>query len=68
MLAAILAGHRVVAPFGLEGGNSGSVGKSYVERCDGSIVELDGADQIEMSAGDIFTILTPGGGGFGQKS
>jgi 5-oxoprolinase (ATP-hydrolysing) len=28
-------------------------------------VRLKGADKIEMSAGDVFVIETPGGGGFG---
>jgi 5-oxoprolinase (ATP-hydrolysing) len=44
------------------------VGHNYVERAPehgGDIVELGGADQIEMQPGDVFVIETPGGGGFG---
>ena len=67
MVAAILSGHRIVQPFGLAGGEPGSVGKCYVERINGNIQELGGADQVEMFKDDIFTILTPGGGGFGSS-
>jgi 5-oxoprolinase (ATP-hydrolysing) len=36
-----------------------------LERSDGTIVPLPGTVQIEVEAGDILTIKTPGGGGFG---
>jgi 5-oxoprolinase (ATP-hydrolysing) len=66
MTAAILSCHRAVAPFGAHGGEPGAVGRNRVERADGSRVELGACDQIEMAAGDVFVIETPGGGGFGQ--
>ncbi|MEQ9671111.1 hydantoinase B/oxoprolinase family protein [Coleofasciculus sp. G2-EDA-02] len=65
MTAAILSGHRIVAPFGLQGGEAGAVGKNYVERQDGTIEELGNTAVVEMKAGDVFVIETPGGGGFG---
>jgi len=65
MTAAILSGHRVVAPFGLQGGEAGAVGKNYVERQDGTVEELGNTAVVEMDAGDMFVIETPGGGGFG---
>ncbi len=65
MTAAILSSHRRVAPFGLDGGEAGAVGINYVERADGTRVELGGTDTIEMGAGDVFVVETPGGGGFG---
>ncbi len=65
MTAAILSGHRIVPPYGMAGGQPGAVGRNYVIRSDGARVELSGADKIEMSAGDVFVIETPGGGGFG---
>ncbi|MFP4412568.1 hydantoinase B/oxoprolinase family protein [Coleofasciculus sp.] len=65
MTAAILSGHRVVAPFGLQGGEAGAVGKNYVERQDGTVEELGNTAVVEMDAGDVFVIETPGGGGFG---
>jgi 5-oxoprolinase (ATP-hydrolysing) len=36
-----------------------------VLRSDGSTVELQGSAKIEMNAGDVFVIETPGGGGYG---
>jgi 5-oxoprolinase (ATP-hydrolysing) len=65
MLAAILSGHRIVPPYGMAGGKPGAVGRNYVIRRDGMRVNLKGADKIEMNAGDVFVIETPGGGGYG---
>jgi len=65
MTAAILSGHRRVPPYGLEGGAPGAVGRNWVERTDGRREEFGGAHAVEMNAGDVFVIETPGGGGFG---
>jgi len=66
MTAAILSGHRRVPPYGMAGGKPGAVGRNSVQRVDGSIVQLGGASKIEMNAGDVFIIETPGGGGYGS--
>jgi 5-oxoprolinase (ATP-hydrolysing) len=66
MTAAILSGHRRVPPYGMAGGEPGAVGRNRVVRGDGRTVELGGADRIEMQAGDLFVIETPGGGGYGK--
>ncbi|MCG6876624.1 MAG: hydantoinase B/oxoprolinase family protein [Betaproteobacteria bacterium] len=68
MTAAILSGHRRIAPYGTAGGEPGAVGRNWVERTDGSRTELGGADKTEVGAGDVFVIETPGGGGFGPPS
>jgi 5-oxoprolinase (ATP-hydrolysing) len=65
MTAAILSGHRLVAPHGLAGGEPGLPGKNYVVRSNGKVAELGPFDQAEMAAGDVFVIETPGGGGYG---
>ena len=65
MTVAVLASRREVAPFGLEGGAPGAKGINWVERADGTIVEMTGTDKCEMRAGDVFVVATPGGGGFG---
>jgi 5-oxoprolinase (ATP-hydrolysing) len=62
---AILSGQRKVAPFGLEGGDPGLVGKTWVQRAQGDCTELGACDQTDVAAGDIVVIETPGGGGFG---
>jgi 5-oxoprolinase (ATP-hydrolysing) len=65
MAGVILANHRHVAPFGLQGGESGEVGRNWIERADGTREELGGTDQFALRSGDIFVLETPGGGGFG---
>jgi len=65
MTAAILSGHRLVRPHGMAGGEPGQPGRNSVLRADGSCLELGPFDQVEMGAGDVFVIETPGGGGYG---
>ena len=65
MTASILASHRRVPPFGLAGGGDGECGSQWVERTDGRIDPLEGCDETQMAAGDVFVIQTPSGGGFG---
>jgi len=65
MTAGILSNHRRIAPFGLDGGEPGALGRNWIERADGTRVELSGTAQAEMQAGDAFVIETPGGGGYG---
>ncbi len=66
MTAAILAGHRRIAPYGMAGGGPGALGANWVERADGSRTDLGFADETEVGPGDVFVIETPGGGGFGK--
>ena len=66
MTATILSGRRRVPPYGMAGGAPGAAGRNRVERHDGRVDELSGADRTEMEAGDVFVIETPGGGGFGE--
>ncbi|HEY6720623.1 MAG TPA: hydantoinase B/oxoprolinase family protein, partial [Burkholderiales bacterium] len=61
MTAAILSGHRRVAPYGMTGGLPGKTGRNRVVRADGKVVELEACAQIEMNSGDSFVIETPGG-------
>ncbi|HET9735067.1 MAG TPA: hydantoinase B/oxoprolinase family protein [Burkholderiales bacterium] len=65
MTAAILSNHRRVPPHGMAGGRPGAPGHNYVLRANGLRVELGPTDRIEMGAGDVFVIETPGGGGYG---
>lgn len=68
MTAAILSSHRVVPPYGLQGGDAGALGRNYVERSDGTIEQLGSTAVVEMNDEDMFVIETPGGGGFGVSS
>ena len=67
MTAGILANHRLVSPFGLNGGEAGKVGKSYVQRSDRTVEKLESTATVAMQPGDTFVIETPGGGGWGLK-
>ncbi|WP_430459084.1 hydantoinase B/oxoprolinase family protein [Sphingomonas parapaucimobilis] len=64
--AAILSNRRVVPPFGLNGGGAGQSGHNHVERADGTVEELASTAGIDMGAGDVLVIATPGGGGYGR--
>ena len=66
MDANILAGHRRVAPYGINGGEPGATGVNYVEHQDGSVSELTASDKVPVKPGDLFIIKTPGGGGCGE--
>src|SRR3546814_289319 len=65
MTASILANNRHIPPFGMAGGSPGQTGRNWVERADGTRQTLGYADKIELCAGDVFVIETPGGGGYG---
>ncbi len=66
MTAGILSNGRVFPAFGMAGGGSGAPGINRVRRADGAQAIIGHLGQVEMQAGDIFEIHTPGGGGFGE--
>ncbi|RXD05034.1 5-oxoprolinase [Sphingomonas sp. UV9] len=66
MTACILANRRRVVPFGMAGGEGGGLGSATVERADGSVERLGSTAKVDIRAGDVFVIETPGGGGFGE--
>ena len=66
MTASILSNGRHTGAFGIAGGSAGAPGINRVERADGTVEALDHIASVEMQAGDVFVIETPGGGGCGQ--
>ncbi|MBV8481568.1 MAG: hydantoinase B/oxoprolinase family protein [Verrucomicrobia bacterium] len=68
MQVVILANHRIVPPFGLDGGDAGKVGRTSILRKDGSVEVLSSSDQRDVAAGDAIVVETPGGGGWGVSS
>ena len=54
------------APYGLAGGQPGALGRNTLHRVDGTIDELPAQAQFRVRPGDVLTIETPGGGGFGD--
>ena len=66
MDCSLLTGHRLVPPFGLEGGSPGECGENSVRRLGGEIEKLEGCDQTVIDAGEAIIIKTPSGGGYGK--
>ncbi|KAJ1350267.1 hypothetical protein KIN20_006015 [Parelaphostrongylus tenuis] len=62
----LLTERRVFAPYGLKGGQNGACGLNVLKRQSRS-VNLGGKISINTEAGDILTIMTPGGGGYGEN-
>lgn len=56
---------RSIPPYGLEGGETGHCGENYLIR-NGHEERLPGKGLFYMKEGDILSIRTPGGGGFGK--
>ena len=65
MTASILSNGRIRGAFGMDGGSAGAPGVNRVERADGRTETLGHIGSVEMAAGDVFVIETPGGGGWG---
>lgn len=55
-------------PYGAAGGGPGALGHNQLVRAEGSVIELGGIAQLDVAAGDVLVIETPGGGGFGEAS
>ncbi|MEJ2198143.1 MAG: hydantoinase B/oxoprolinase family protein, partial [Desulfuromonadales bacterium] len=66
MTATLLSLHRETEPYGLDGGLPGARGENSVELADGTKRLLKGNDEVQLAAGDLIIIKTPGGGGFGK--
>jgi 5-oxoprolinase (ATP-hydrolysing) len=66
MHAAILSNRRRVPPRGIAGGGDAAAGVNKVVRADGTEEALSATASADMAAGDMFVILTPGGGGYGS--
>ncbi|MGB0909795.1 MAG: hydantoinase B/oxoprolinase family protein [Nitrospirales bacterium] len=63
----ILSERRHEGPYGLAGGEPGQTGRNQL-KTGGGIQELPSKCRIDVQAGDILTIETPGGGGYGKKT
>ncbi len=63
MHVTLLTDRRQCAPYGLHGGQPGAVGINSLEH-QGVVSQLPGKVTLDVQAGDLLTICTPGGGGF----
>ncbi|SLN66193.1 Acetophenone carboxylase gamma subunit [Roseovarius albus] len=60
-----LSNHRIIPPFGVDGGAPGKVGRNWAELPGGEMREMAGNDEIELPEDSVFGMETPGGGGWG---
>jgi N-methylhydantoinase B len=63
----VLSDRRRYKPFGLNGGEPGQSGVNLVIRKDGRKEELRSKFTTWLESGEILSIQTPGGGGWGRK-
>jgi N-methylhydantoinase B len=62
----LLTERRVRGPYGLAGGEPGQPGENVLIK-DGKEIPLPGKGTVELKAGEVLSIRTPGGGGYGKK-
>jgi len=67
MECSILSGHRVVRLYGVNGGEPGRLGENLLTRCNGEVERMAGCAHASVETGDVVTIRTPTGGGFGNS-
>jgi len=63
----LITERRILSPYSLEGGESGARGENILLRGDQEL-SLPGKGSFTLQRGDILSIRTPGGGGFGEPS
>jgi 5-oxoprolinase (ATP-hydrolysing) len=66
----ILSDRRVFAPYGMEGGKPGSVGKNFAfkwnaERTELVRISLGGKAELALEPGERMQVQSPAGGGWG---
>lgn len=61
----LISERRRYPPYGLNGGGPGATGENYL-LIDGKQQILPGKGSFYAKAGDVLSVRTPGGGGFGN--
>nr|CAH7742195.1 unnamed protein product [Callosobruchus chinensis] len=61
----VLTERRVLTPYGMEGGEPGARGYNFLVRADGRVINLGPKTAVQVFPGDMFSLHTPGGGGYG---
>ena len=61
----LLTERRISQPYGFKGGLGGACGKNLILR-EGEQITLPSKGTFELEEGDILSIRTPGGGGYGK--
>jgi N-methylhydantoinase B len=63
--ASLIADRRGRGPYGLAGGGAGSPGENVIIR-DGVEMPIPAKGSVDLEAGDVLSVRTPGGGGWGK--
>jgi N-methylhydantoinase B len=66
-VCSLLADRQRHAPYGLEGGAEGARGGTYLLR-GGDAERVAGKSTHDLAAGDVVSLRTPGGGGYGDPT
>jgi N-methylhydantoinase B len=61
----LLTERRKFPPYGMDGGSPGQPGENFLVR-DGKETRLPGKGTFDLEPGDIISLRTPGGGGYGR--
>ncbi|XP_041454379.1 5-oxoprolinase-like isoform X2 [Lytechinus variegatus] len=63
---ALLSERRSFRPYGMKGGCEGKPGSNHFIFANGHTINLGSKNTIDVKAGDVLLIRTPGGGGYGS--
>jgi len=62
----IVSERHEIPPWGLLGGKDGKTGEAFIIKPNGEVIKLKSKQTVRIEKGDIFTIRTAGGGGYGD--
>jgi len=62
----LISERRRIPPYGLAGGGAGAMGENVLIR-DGEEIPVAGKGTFDLNPGDVLSIRTPGGGGYGKR-
>lgn len=61
----LLAERRKCGPWGVAGGGPGGTGEDLILRSSGAVEKMPGKFRARLQPGDVLSVSTPGGGGWG---
>ncbi len=65
----VISDRRVRKPYGLKGGSPGSAGINRVQERPGAVARrMPGKFLVDLAAGAVITLASPGGGGHGRRA
>ncbi|XP_057214169.1 5-oxoprolinase isoform X1 [Triplophysa rosa] len=66
VVLSVLSERRSTQPYGLHGGANGAAGLNLLHKTDNRVLNLGGKNSVSLEPGDMFSLFTPGGGGYGR--